>query len=143
MEEKQAIDEGRATSVARSAYKPEKQSKYISIRSGVSSSQGDARRVLLSLPRVKWLDRQPDYMPWPPLEEPKPKPKIVTGFRPAPYAFKPHLRNDKLSLMQQHAWELHLSGKTNVQIGVEMNKSTNAVGKLLVQARLKLGINLK
>lgn len=143
MEEKQAIDEGRATCVARSSYKPEKQSKYISIRSGVSSSQGDARRVLLSLPRVKWLDRQPDYMPWPPLEEPKPKPKIVTGFRPAPYTLKPHLRNDKLSLMQQHAWDLHLSGKTNVQIGVEMNKSTNAVGKLLGQAREKLGIILK
>lgn len=122
--------------------KIEAQSKYITIKPGVPSSHGDSRRVLLSLPRVKWLDSQPDYEPWPPLEPPRPS---VAGkpINTRKFSFRPQTRSDKLSAMQQEAWDLHCSGKTHVQIGVEMNKTTNAVGKLIAQAREKLGISLK
>ena len=123
----------------------EKQSKYITKYTDVDNPKYGTftrRNILLSLPRVKWLDRQPDYTPWPDLPavvqtEVKPERKSTR------YTFRPHLRNDKLSEMQQEAWNLHCEGKTNVQIGVELNKSANAVCKLLAQAREKLGIDLK
>jgi hypothetical protein len=109
----------------------------------------DQKHILMSLPRVKWLERDPDYKPPQPLEVEQ---KIdrrkdnrvanrakVTGSR----GFRPQTRNDDLSPAQKQAWELQCSGLLLADIGVQMNRSSNAVGKLLAQAREKLGIGLK
>lgn len=121
----------------------EKMSRYITVRPGVSSPHGHERRVLLSLPRVKWLEAQPDYEPWPPLEAPRPKPEIKPEqINPRRHTFRPQLRSDELSTAQKQAWDLHRSGKSHAEVGAMLNKSTNAVGKLLAQAREKLGVNL-
>lgn len=123
----------------------EKQSKYITKYTDVDNPKYGTfarRNILLSLPRVKWLDRQPDYTPWPdlpPVAQAEDKPERKT----TRYKFRPHLRNDKLTEMQQRAWDLHRNGLSYVRIGVEMNKSTNAVSKLIAQAREKLGIDLE
>ena len=118
-----------------------KVSKYIHVRSGISCGPGDGRRVLLSLPRVQWLERQPDYVPWPPLKEPEPEP--VPDFQPTKHSFRPQLRSDELSERQRQAWNLHLAKLSMKQIGEKMNCTPNAVGKLVAQAREKLGIGLK
>lgn len=121
----------------------EKVSKYINVRSGISCGPGDGRRVLLSLPRVQWLERQPDYAPWPPLENPKPEPEPEQEYQPARYTFRPQLRSNELSTRQRQAWALHLGGMSNGQIAEKMGTTPNAAGKLLAQAREKLGIGLK
>ena len=117
----------------------EKVSKFINSRSFENAT---GRRVLLSLPRVRWLEAQPDYTPWPPLETPKPPPPAVPDYKPGKYTLRPQYRNDRLSDAQKRAWDLHRSGMSHMWIGVEMNKTTNAVGKLIAQAREKLGIGL-
>jgi DNA-binding CsgD family transcriptional regulator len=66
----------------------------------------------------------------------------VPDFQPQRYAFRPHRRSDALSPAQQQAWDMHSGGMSFVQIGVEMNRSTNAVSKLVAQAKEKLGIGL-
>jgi DNA-directed RNA polymerase specialized sigma24 family protein len=125
--------------------KMEKQSKYITKYTDVDNPKYGTftrRNILLSLPRVKWLDRQPDYTPWPELPtivqtEDKPERK------PTRCTFRPHTRSNQLTPLQQQAWDLHCQGLSHAKISVEMNKSTNAIGKLLAQAREKLGIDLK
>ena len=119
----------------------EKVSKYISIRSGISEPQSAGRRVLMSLPRVKWLEAQPDYEPWPPLEEPKPEPPPEP--EPARYSFRPQLRSNEMSDRQKEAWAMHGEGLSNIQIAERMKITPNAAGKLLAQAREKLGIGLE
>ncbi len=104
----------------------------------------DQRHVLVSLPRVRWLERDPDYKP-PRSDEPPPRidrrkdakisPSKVRGFRP-------QARNDELSPAQKEAWTLHLSGMKLAEIGEKMGRSANAAGKLLIQAREKLGVEL-
>lgn len=120
-----------------------KVSKYIRSHSGISSGPGDGRRILLSLPRVEWLERQPDYTPWPPLEEPKPEPEPVPDFQPARYNLRPHMRSHELSNRQRQAWALHLGGLSMAQIGEKMSCTANAASKLVSQAREKLGIGLE
>ena len=125
----------------------EKQSKYITKYTDVDNPKYGTftrRNILLSLPRVKWLDRQPDYTPWPDLPavvqtEDKPERKPVK----TRYTFRPHMRSDKLTPLQQQVWDLHRKGLSHPQIGQQMGKSTNAVAKLIAQAREKLGIDLK
>ena len=114
-------------------------SKYIHVRSGISCGPGDGRRVLLSLPRVEWLERQPDYEPWPPLKEPEPEP----DFQPTKHSFRPQLRSHELSNRQRQAWNLHLGGMTMIQIGAKMDCTPNAASKLVAQAKEKLGIGLE
>ncbi len=116
-------------------------SKYIHVRSGISCGPGDGRRVLLSLPRVEWLERQPDYEPWPPLKEPEPEP--VPDFQPARYDLRPHLRSHELSERQKRAWDLYQTDLTVIQIGMEMGCTPNAASKLVAQAKEKLGIGLE
>ena len=118
-------------------------SKYIHVRSGISCGPGDGRRVLLSLPRVEWLERQPDYVPWPPLKEPAPAPEPVPDFQPTRYDLRPHLRSHELSNRQRQAWNLHLAGLSMKQIGAKMDCTDNAASKLVSQAREKLGIGLE
>ena len=128
--------------------KMEKQSKYITKYTDVDNPKYGTftrRNILLSLPRVKWLDRQPDYTPWPELPtivqtEDKPERKPVVNTR---YTFRPHMRSDKLTPLQQQVWDLHRQGLSQPQIGQQMGKSTNAIAKLIAQAREKLGIDLK
>ena len=120
----------------------EKVSKYINVRSGISCGPGDGRRVLLSLPRVQWLERQPDYAPWPPLEKLKPEPEPEQEHQPARYTFRPQLRNNELSVRQRQAWNLHLAGMSMKQIGEKMDCTDNAASKLVAQARDKLGVGL-
>ena len=110
-----------------------KVSKYITVN--------EQRRVLLSLPRVKWLEAQPDYVPWPPLVESPPKP--VVDFQPARYDSRPQQRSYDLTARQKQVWGLHREGKSNKEIAELMGSSPNAVGKLLAQAREKLGIETK
>lgn len=119
----------------------EKVSKYISIRSGISEPQSVGRRVLMSLPRVRWLEAQPDYEPWPPLEEPKPEPPPEP--EPARYELRPQLRSNEMSDRQKAAWAMHNEGLSNIQIAERMKITPNAAGKLLAQAREKLGIGLE
>ncbi len=116
-------------------------SKYIHVRSGISCGPGDGRRVLLSLPRVEWLERQPDYEPWPPLKEPEPEP--VPDFQPTRYDLRPHLRSHELSERQKQAWDLYQSDLTVTQIGEKMDCTPNAASKLVAQAKEKLGIGLE
>ena len=118
-----------------------KVSKYIHVRSGISCGPGDGRRVLLSLPRVEWLERQPDYTPWPPLKEPEPEP--VPDFQPTRCDLRPQLRSHELSNRQRQAWNLHLAGLTMKQIGEKMDCTDNAASHLVCQAREKLGIGLE
>lgn len=129
----------------------EKMSKYIEPfcdnRSGGASTY-TRRRILISLPRVKWLERQPDYVPWPPLVEPQPEP--VEAVKPkAPQQQKGRYAvcrssapNDELSTQQRQIWALHLGGLTVAQIATKVGKTPNATSKALAQARLKLGIGL-
>ncbi len=114
-------------------------SKYIHVRSGISCGPGDGRRVLLSLPRVEWLERQPDYEPWPPLKEPEPEP----DFQPTKHSFRPQLRSHELSERQKQAWDLYQSDLTVTQIGAKMDCTPNAASKLVAQAKEKLGIGLE
>jgi len=118
----------------------ERISRYISIKPGVSEAQGAERRVLLSLPRVRWLERQPDYKPWPALQESKPEP--VPDYQPTKHSFRPQLRSDELSERQKQAWALYLEGLSVKQVGEKMGISSNAASKLLAQAREKQGIGL-
>lgn len=126
----------------------EKVSKYITKYTDTDNPKYGTftrRNILLSLPRVKWLERQPDYTPWPPLP-PITAPEVRTDHKPIntrKFSFRPQTRNNELSPSQQQAWNLHRNGKSHAQIGEEMGKSSNAIGKLLAQAREKLGINLK
>lgn len=119
----------------------EKQSKYVSVSPAVGAPQGTARRVLLSLPRVRWLEAQPDYEPWPELKEPEPEPEPEPK-KPARYTLRPETRSNELSNRQRQAWALHLGGLSMAQIGEKMDCSANAAGKLVQQAREKLGIGL-
>lgn len=112
----------------------ERVSKYI------LTGHGESRRVLLSLPRVKWLEAQPDYTPWPPLETKKPEP--TQEHKPERYTLRPQLRNNELSVRQRQAWALHLGGATHAKAAEVMGCSPNAVGKLIAQAREKLGVGL-
>lgn len=101
----------------------------------------DSRVFVISLPRVRWLERDPDYR--------------ATGLvaetadeyeEPAPVALvkkpRPTQRSDALSPAQKQAWDLHRSGFSVNRVAVEMNRSRNAASKLLAQAREKLGIGL-
>lgn len=116
----------------------ERVSKYITINhSGISSKHGDGRRVLLSMPRVKWLEAQPDYTPWPPLEEKQPKQETKIN-QPTRYQYRPHLRKNELSDRQRQAWTLSMENYTRRQIAEKMQCSQNAVAKLIAQAREKL-----
>ena len=118
----------------------QKVSRYIHVRSGTSCGPGDGRRVLLSLPRVQWLERQPDYKPWPALQEPKPEP--VPDYQPTRYTLRPQCRNHALSERQKQAWALYFEGLSVKQVGEKMGISANAASKLLSQAREKQGIGL-
>ena len=122
----------------------QKVSKYIHVRSSISCGPGDGRRVLLSLPRVRWLERQPDYTPWPPLETPLPKPEIKgEQINTRRHLFRPQLRSDELTQRQRQAWALHIGGHSHAEIGERMCCSVNAASKLIGQAREKLGVGLK
>jgi len=102
----------------------EKMSRYIEPvcenRSG-GTAHYNRRRILISLPRVKWLDRQPDYEPWPDL--------------PSPLAPEPEKK--------QSDQPRHNGGMTVADIAKRINKSPNATSKSLQEARHKLGIGLK
>lgn len=111
----------------------EKMSKYVLVN--------EHRRVLISLPRVKWLEAQPDYEPWPPLEEPPPEP--IVDFQPTRYTLRPQARSHDLSPRQKHVWAMHREGKSNKEIAEALQSTPNAIGKLLAQAREKLGIGLE
>jgi DNA-binding CsgD family transcriptional regulator len=108
----------------------------------------DQRHMLISLPRVKWLERDPDYRPpAPPVEikEDRRKDarignKAITG---GVKYDRPAQRSDALSPAQKQAWDLYSDGMSFVNIGVEMNRSTNAASKLVAQAKEKLGIGLE
>jgi hypothetical protein len=133
----------------------EKMSKWIEPicdnRSG-GASHYQRRRILISLPRVKWLDRQPDYEPWPdlPSPEPEPEPERKTSEQPRDNgrfgsyrASTPSAPNDRMSPQQREIWEMHLAGLPVVTIATRVGKSANAVSKSLSNARHKLGIGLK
>ena len=108
----------------------------------------DQRHMMISLPRVRWLERDPDYRPPAPpigIKEDRRKDARI-GNKPITGGVKydrPAQRSDALSLAQKQAWDLHLQGFPVYKIGVEMNRSTNAASKLLAQAREKLGIGLE
>ena len=134
----------------------EKVSKYISVTPGAAEPKTFGRRVLLSLPRVRWLEAQPDYQPWPPLPEggsddgdldtESGSGSMVRGspdYKPNRYIFRPQYRRNDLSDRQRSAWEFHCSGLTMRQIGENMGCSANAASKLVAQAREKLGIGLE
>ena len=131
----------------------EKISRYISVTPGVSEPRNFGRRVLLSLPRVRWLEAQPDYQPWPPLPVDGPVSDAESGVaqdleddRKVSHnrcVFRPHLRRNDLSDRQRSAWDFYRSGLTMRQIGENMGCSANAASKLVAQAREKLGIGLE
>lgn len=125
----------------------EKVSRYIEPicdnRSGGTATY-TRRRILISLPRVKWLERQPDYVPWPPLVEPQPvkpqaPPRPVNRYDPRPGP----VRRDELTTQQRQIWALHLGGMLVTDIAKKLQKTPNAVSKSLAEARQKLGVGLK
>lgn len=93
----------------------EKVSKYISTSQGVSEPSAFGRSVLLSLPRVKWLEEK---------QESEPKKEVVK-------------RNVKITPLQQQVLELHQSGLGIAQIAMKLSKSKNAISKLLGRIRAK------
>jgi DNA-binding CsgD family transcriptional regulator len=105
----------------------------------------DQRHVLVSLPRVKWLERDPEYRRPTVVEEPKvdrrKDNRVGNKAKVSPSTYRP--RNDELSDAQRQAWLMHKEGKTMAQIGVQLKRSTNAASKLVAQAREKLGVGLK
>jgi len=122
----------------------EKVSRYIDQLSESRSAGINGRtrrRVLLSLPRIQWLERQPDYTPWPPLQEDTPEapqePPAKTKFR----HWSPS-SNDTLTPQQQKIWEMHSSGMSVVEIAERLGKTRNAASKSLQEARLKMGVGL-
>jgi len=120
----------------------EKQSRYITRYTEASNPKYGTfarRQILLSLPRVKWLDRQPDYEPWPDLppepvimeEKPKPKPRPCIKL------------TDELTEREATAWSLHCKGFIVLKIAEAMGCSPNAASKALARAKEKQGIGLK
>jgi hypothetical protein len=105
----------------------------------------DQRHMLISLPRVKWLERDPDYkLPVPPKEIKEDRRKDARIGNKAGVKYdRPAQRSDELSSAQKQAWDLYSGGMSVVNIGVEMNRSTNAASKLVAQAKEKLGIGLE
>jgi len=105
----------------------------------------DQRHMLISLPRVKWLERDPDYkLPVPPKEIKEDRRKDARIGNKAGVKYdRPAQRSDALSSAQKQAWDLYSGGMSFVNIGVEMNRSTNAASKLVAQAKEKLGIGLE
>lgn len=130
----------------------EKMSKYIEpVCDNRSAGVGNRnrRRILMSLPRLKWLERQEDYVPWtlPPEPEPEPeeeKPGDKQSRHNGRYAaHRTSEHRDELTPQQRQVWALHLGGMSVVEIAARVGKSPNAASKMLCQARQKLGVGLK
>ncbi len=108
----------------------------------------DQRHIVMSLPRVRWLERDPEYKP--PaliLEEQKidrRKDNRVANraIVAPPRAFRPAQRNDELSPREAKIWMMHSKGMLVVQIAKELGVAPNAVSKALCRAREKQGIGL-
>ena len=110
----------------------------------------EQRYVSISMPRVKWLELDPDYKP------PRSPAAIKTdrrqdnrigGVSSKPVksdrlTFRPSSRSNELSPRQRQAWALYLANKTRKQIAEIMECTENAAAKLLSQAKEKLGIGL-
>jgi DNA-binding CsgD family transcriptional regulator len=99
----------------------------------------DQKHIYVTLPRVQWLERDPEYRA-PAYVEPK-QPERKKDARKK--AMRPLPKSGELTLDQFRAFRLYSEGMTLVAIGVEMNRSTNAVRKLLNRASEKQGIELK
>jgi DNA-directed RNA polymerase specialized sigma24 family protein len=119
------------------------QSKYITRYTEASNPKYGTftrRQILLTLPRVQWLDRQLDYEPWPeivipepPAKEEKPKPKP-----------RPCIKlTDELTEREAKAWALHCKGLIVLKIAEAMGCSPNAASKALARAKEKQGIGLE
>ena len=121
----------------------QKQSKYIVPLCDNRSSTNNQRRAdLMSLPRLSWLDRQPDYDPWPETEPPhvEPRPIEPQKRKNGRFASSP---SDVMSKAQIKVWEMHMADISIAEIARRVGKSPNAVSKLLCAARHKQGIGLK
>jgi DNA-binding CsgD family transcriptional regulator len=124
----------------------EKQSKYVTQYTDYTRPKHSSfarRQILLSLPRVQWLDRQPDYEPWPPVPEmPVQLPAPSSASRPRPRPTTPTRPTDELSAREQKALELSAGGMLVKDIAVIIGCSRNAASKVLNRARQKKGIGL-
>jgi len=117
------------------------QSKYITRYTEVTNPKYGTfarRQILLTLPRVLWLDRQPDYEPWPEIAPPAP---VVREAKPKP---RPCIKlTDELTEREAKAWALHCKGLIVLKIAEAMGCSPNAASKALARAKEKQGIGLK
>jgi DNA-binding NarL/FixJ family response regulator len=103
----------------------EKVSKYINVTVGGTSlcDASATRKVLMSLPRVKWLERDEEYIP---------PPEIKVEVKAFPiYAQRP------VSPREEEAYQLKLSGKELSQIADIMRVSETAAASYVATAKRK------
>jgi DNA-directed RNA polymerase specialized sigma24 family protein len=109
----------------------------------------DQRHIVMSLPRVRWLERDPDYKPpAPPDNEQKVdrrKDNRVANRAKTVGArgFRPEMRSDELTPHEANIWAMHRKGLMVVQIASELGLTVNAASKALNRAREKQGIGLE
>jgi DNA-binding NarL/FixJ family response regulator len=106
--------------------KIEKVSRYIMVCGtySVRSIEDNARRVLLSLPRVRFLERDPDYVCPPKIHE-----RILKG---ETQALRPITNREMIAL------ELRTQKFSYEEIGKKLGVSNNAVRSYVSTARKKI-----
>lgn len=108
----------------------------------------DQRHIVMSLPRVRWLERDPDYKPPAPIPEEqkidrrKDNRVANRAIVATPRSFRHTQLNDELSPREAMIWKLHLKGLMVVEIAKELDSPPNAISKALCRAREKQGIGL-
>ena len=90
-----------------------------------SSASSCGRRVLMSLPRVKWLERDPDYVVPPPVTENPTENTLRRAARP-------------LANREMEAYEHRRRGLSYAQISMLMGASENAARSYVSSARKKI-----
>ena len=95
-------------------------SRYVPVVGGSHSTAEQRRLVLMSLPRVRWLERDGDYKP------------RGNGITPTQYEFP------NLSPYESLALGYKMSGLTNWQVAAEMGVSGKTARDYILQAVRKL-----
>jgi DNA-binding CsgD family transcriptional regulator len=107
----------------------EKVSRYISVQTPSRSMSGanGVRRMLLSLPRVKWLELDPDYKPFGGIDdeiEPPPKPSSPKPGSP-------------LSGRELEIWNLRMMNMSFADIAAHFGVTRDTVRGMYARARKK------
>ncbi len=96
-----------------------------------SSDMTTVRKMAISLPRVRWLERDPDYRPTDVIDL-ESGATSTPAMRVAKYADKP------LTLREKQISEMRFAGKTNQQVAAELQLSQEYIRHAYSMAMTKL-----